>query len=304
MKVKETRTDLQLKALLTDGQRYLETINTEASLIILIFLGLKKQEEDKLKNELRQAELKKQAIETGSSMGVLAATSSRVSDTNSYKTPLSERDDDAEAMLEFRDNFQRFKQEQENEAKDRIMAAMLGDTERYREMVRKQNFEISEMAKNDLVDVHSQSLPAGVSVHSMASGDDDMPELEPIDGADEESQEEDGGDLMNRIGLVGDFNPDNIMNNQDIKSTGLMFQLYVRGLLEDEMMELVEVEHTRNSVFTGKASKQLHSLLLEPNSQVIPLWVQRSTTYLKLPTLYCKQRATSTPPSSVGAWRH
>ena len=47
-------------------------------------------------------------------------------------------------------------------------------------------------------------------------------------------------------------------------------------------------------MFTRKASKQLHSLLLEPNSQVIPLWVQRSTTYLKLPTLYCKQRATST----------
>ena len=40
------------------------------------------------------------------------------------------------------------------------------------------------------------------------------------------------------------------------------------------------VEHTRNSVFTRKASKQLHSLLLEPNDQVIPLWVQRSTTYL------------------------
>ena len=146
-------------------------------------------------------------------------------------------------MLEFRDNLQRFKQqlaERENEAKDRIMAARLGDTERCREMVRKQHIEISEMAKNDLADVHSQSLPAGVPVHSMASGDDDMPELEPIDGVDEESQEEDGGDLMNRIGLVGDFNPDNIMNNQDIKPTALMFQLYVRGLLEDEMMELVD----------------------------------------------------------------
>ena len=91
------------------------------------------------------------------------------------------------------------------------------------------------------MDVHSQSLPAGVPVHSMASdADDTMPDLIPIDGADEESQEDDGGDLMNKVGLVGDFNPDNLLDNQDIKSTGLMFQLFVRDLLSDEMMELAD----------------------------------------------------------------
>ena len=48
-------------------------------------------------------------------------------------------------------------------------------------------------ASSDLVDVHSQSLPAGVPVHSMASdGDDDeMPELEPIEGEEEEQMEDD-----------------------------------------------------------------------------------------------------------------
>ena len=36
------------------------------------FLGLKKQEEDKVKEDLRQAELRKTAMATGSSMGVLS----------------------------------------------------------------------------------------------------------------------------------------------------------------------------------------------------------------------------------------
>ena len=40
------------------------------------FLGLKKQEEDKVKNDLRQAQLIQTAISTGSSMGVLSARSS------------------------------------------------------------------------------------------------------------------------------------------------------------------------------------------------------------------------------------
>ena len=69
---------------------------------------------------------------------------------------------------------------------------------------------------------------------------DTMPDLEPIDGADEESQEEDGGNLMNKVGLVGDFNPDNVLDNQNIKSTGLMFQLFVRDVLSDEMIDLVD----------------------------------------------------------------
>ena len=97
-------------------------------------------------------------------------------------------------------------------------------------------------ASSDFADVHSQSLPASVPVHSMASdvASDTMPDLEPIDGADEESQEEDGGNLMNKVGLVGDFNPDNLLDNQNIKSTGLMFQLFVRDLLSDEMIDLVD----------------------------------------------------------------
>ena len=38
----------------------------------LDFLGLKKQEDDKVKNELRQTQLRQTAMATGSSMGVLS----------------------------------------------------------------------------------------------------------------------------------------------------------------------------------------------------------------------------------------
>ena len=183
------------------------------------FLGLKKQEENKVRNELRQAQLRKVGIEKGTSTGVLAIGSSGLNTSAEIEFADAV---DYDEMMNFQDRFRTFREE-------------------LRENVRRQNFEISEMAKNDLIDVHSRSLPAGNPVHSMASdADDTMPDLIPIDGADEESQEEDGGDLLNKVGLVGDFNPDNLLDNQDIKSTGLMFQFFVRDLLSDEMMELAD----------------------------------------------------------------
>ena len=219
------------------------------------FLGLKKQEEDKVRNELRQAELRKAGVEKGTSTGVLAVGSS------GFNTPLE---------IELMDG-----QELSSDEISRIQAEMEAHNQRMKEARER----VVSSASSDLMDVHSQSLPAGVPVHSMASdvASDTMPELEPIDGADEESQEEDGGDLMNRIGLVGDFNPDNLLNNQDIKSTGLMFQLFVRDLLSDEMMELTdrlpneqkkkqylvsiieglkETEEWQQSGFAGKTVKQ------------------------------------------------
>ena len=184
------------------------------------FLGLKKQEEDKVKNEMRQVQLRQRAMATGSSMGVLSATSS------GFNTPLA---------VELLDG-----QELSSDEITRIQAEMEAHNQRMQEARER----VVSSASSDLADVHSQSLPAGVPVHSMASdvASDTMPELEPLDGADEEpeEEEEDGGDLMNKVGLVGDFNPDNLLNNQDIKSTGLMFQLFVRGLLSDEMVELTD----------------------------------------------------------------
>ena len=184
------------------------------------FLGLKKQEEDKVRNELRQAQLRKVGVENGTSTGVLAVGSS------GFNTPFE---------VELLDG-----KELSVDEISRIQAEM----EAHNQRMKVARERVISSASSDLMDVHSQSLPAGVPVHSMASdvASDTMPELEPLDGEDEESQEEekDGGDLMNKVGLVGAFNPDNLLDNQDIKSTGLMFQLFVRGLLSDEMIELAD----------------------------------------------------------------
>ena len=220
------------------------------------FLGLKKQEEDKLKNELRQADLKKQANETGSSMGVLSVASRSVS-ASGYNTPLEDRLDDADDLI--------------SEEITRVQA----EIDAHNQKIQKARDIATSSASSDLADVLAQSLPVGVPVHSMASdeGSDKMPDLESV----ESEEEEDEGSLTDKIGLVGDFDPDNLINNQDIKSTGLLFQLYVRDLLEPEMMELTdklpneqkkkqylvsiieglkETEEWQKSGFAGKKVKQ------------------------------------------------
>ena len=256
MKVKETRTDPQLKTLLTDEQRIFRNNQFGSQFDNVDFLGLKKQEEDKLKNELRQADLKKKANETGSSMGVLSVASRSVS-ASGYNTPLEDRLDDADDLI--------------SEEITRVQA----EIDAHNQKIQKARDIATSSASSDLADVLAQSLPVGVPVHSMASdeGSDKMPDLESV----ESEEEEDEGSLTDKIGLVGDFDPDNLINNQDIKSTGLLFQLYVRDLLEPEMMELTdklpneqkkkqylvsiieglkETEEWQKSGFAGKKVKQ------------------------------------------------
>ena len=190
------------------------------------FLGLKKQEEDKVKNELRQTQLRQTAMATGSSMGVLSAT------TSGYNTPLE---------VELLDG---------QELSDDEVARIQAEMDAYTQRMQKARDRAVSSASSDLADVHAQSLPVGVPVHSMASdeGSDKMPDLESVSdgersspsGRSRDEEEEDEGSLTDKIGLVGDFDPDNLINNQDIKSTGLLFQLYVRDLLSPEIMELTD----------------------------------------------------------------
>ena len=183
------------------------------------FLGLKKQEEDKVRNEMRQAQLRQSAISTGSSMGVLSAKSS------GFNTPLE---------IELLDG-----EELSADEISRIQA----DLEDYNQRMQQARDRAISSVSSDLDDVHRQTLPVGVPVHSMATdASDEMPELEPIENEnqDDEEEDEDEGSLANKIGLVGDFDADNLLNNQDVKSTGLMFQLFVGDILSDEMIELTD----------------------------------------------------------------
>ena len=93
-----------------------------------------------------------------------------------FETPSEAEVSDPDEMGRLYANLEHFSQQQrerEQSAMDRINASILGDTERYRDRDRQQQFEISEMAKNDLADVHSQGLPAGVPIHSMATEEED-----------------------------------------------------------------------------------------------------------------------------------
>ena len=199
------------------------------------FLGLKKQEEDRAREHLRHA-----GINARESTGIMDVRNLRRA---GFVTPSEAELSDPEEMDRFYanlENFSRQQREREQNAMNIINASILGDTERYRESVRQQQFEMSEMAKNDLSDVHSQSLPAGVPVHSMdvpvTSNQGYPPPLPPPPPQEEEEEE----DIIDEFGVTGGFVPDRIMNSQDMKSTGLMFQLFARDLLTDEMIELTD----------------------------------------------------------------
>ena len=111
----------------------------------LDFLGLKKQEDDKVKNELRQTQLRQTAIATGSSMGILSyggLTPVGAYNADGFETPDS-------------DDY-RMTAEQIN----RIRAELEAGERRQREA---QQASSSSSARSDLSDATSQSLPAGCS---------------------------------------------------------------------------------------------------------------------------------------------
>ena len=119
------------------------------------FLGLKKQEEDKVKEELRQTQLRQTAMATGSSMGILSyggRTPLGAYNADGFETPDS-------------DDY-RMTAEQIN----RIRAELEAGERRQREAQQAS----SSSARSDLSDATSQSLPAGIPIHSMAT-DEDLP---------------------------------------------------------------------------------------------------------------------------------
>ena len=115
------------------------------------FLGLKKQEEDKVKEDIRQAELRKTAMATGSSMGVLRYDGRRpvgAYNADNYETPDS---DDYRMTL------------------DQI-GKIRAEMERSQEQQRQAHQASSSTARSELDEAHSQSLPAGVPIPSIATG--------------------------------------------------------------------------------------------------------------------------------------
>ena len=120
------------------------------------FLGLKKQEEDRAKEEVRQAQLRQAGIMAGTSSGTLTIR------TSGFSTPAEvyEAMDDDDDMT--------------SEETTRIRAEM----ERYLQRQREMQQETASSVSSDLDEANRQTLPVGVEFHRMnTGGTDDLPPL-------------------------------------------------------------------------------------------------------------------------------
>ena len=199
------------------------------------FLGLKKQEEDKVKEELRQTQLRQTAMATGSSMGILSYGG---------RTPVGAYNADG---FETPDSDYRMTAEQIN----RIRAELELGARRQQEAQQLS----SSSARSDLSDATSQSLPAGIPIHSMATDEEedeedarqslassrDMPPLEtPTEVAEEEDDDETQVPPQSRKHKETiDYN-ENIdrWKNKDVSANDILYQLHLRGIqLAEEQKE-------------------------------------------------------------------
>ena len=130
---------------------------------MLIFLGLKKQEEDRARENLRQAQLRNVGIDAGTSTGMMNLRAM------GFETPEVIEDD---FVYETMDG-----DELTVEEATKIRAEM----ERYIQRQREIQQETASSVSSDLDEVERQSLPVGVQFHRMdTGGTDDLPPLVDI----------------------------------------------------------------------------------------------------------------------------
>ena len=205
----------------------------------LDFLGLKKQEDDKVKNEMRQTQLRQTAMSTGSSMGILSyggLTPVGACNADGFETP----DSDDYRMTA--------------EQISRIRAELAAGERRQREAQQSS----SSSARSDLSVATSQSLPAGIPIHSMATDeeDEDLPPLETPTEVAEEEEEEEEDDALASSGRSRDDDETHMRpqyrkhketidynenidrwRQKDISVDDILFQLHLRGIKLTEEQE-------------------------------------------------------------------
>ena len=135
------------------------------------FLGLKKQEEDRAKENVRQAQLREAGITARASTGTLAMG------TGGFMTPLE--------VYEAMDN-------DGDEMTSEEMTRIRAERERYLQRQREAQQASATSARTDLDVAHRQSLPAGVNI----DGEDDMAPLLNIEEGEEEEDFDDDPELI------------------------------------------------------------------------------------------------------------
>ena len=124
------------------------------------FLGLKKQEEDRARENLRQAQLRQAGIDAGTSTGMMNLRAM------GFETPEVIEDD---FVYETMDG-----DELTVEEATKIRAEM----ERYIQRQQETQEETASSVASDLEEAHRQTLPIGVEFHRMdTGGTDDLPPL-------------------------------------------------------------------------------------------------------------------------------
>ena len=234
------------------------------------FLGLKKQEEDKVKNELRQTQLRQTAMATGSSMGILSYGG---------RTPLGDYNADDGFETPNSDDY-RMTAEQIN----RIRAELEAGGRRQREAQQAS----SSSARSDLSDATSQSLPAGVPIHSMATDEEEDEEMSPLETPTEVAEEEEEDEetevstKRRKHRETIDYNEDiSRWRLNDVSTNDILFQLHLRGIQlteeqEEEMSKLKTkgkgktptkkeylLDYVEKLIQTGKWADEVNDQLLQ-----------------------------------------
>ena len=192
---------------------------------------MRKQEEDKVKEELRQTQLRQTAMATGSSVGILSYGG---------RTPVGAYNADG---FETPDSDYRMTAEQIN----RIRAELELGARRQQEAQQAS----SSSARSDLSDATSQSLPAGIPIHSMVTDDEDSPrdELPPLETptevAEEEEEEDDDETQVppqsrKHKETIGYNENIDRWKNKDVSVDDILYQLHLRGrqLTEEQKEEM------------------------------------------------------------------
>ena len=218
------------------------------------FLGLKKQEEDRAKEEARRATLRHAGIMAGTS------TASQSVNSSDFSTPVENYDMNDEKDDEY---------ERANAEITRIRTVFEREIKRQEEAQQ----ALSSWVRGDLDEAHRQSIPAGVPVHSMDTDDeDDMPPLEtPTEVAEEEEEEDE----------EIDFNTD--INYWRTKSSEeLMKQIQLRGL------KLVRMDKNQSEQDKKKNLLGFIKILIENGE-----WVKKQPRPPPTETLVPSQQASS-----------
>ena len=199
--------------------------------IILIFWGLKKQEEDRARDNLRNAQIKKAGLDAGTSSGLVDLRA------QGFETPSEVYEADEDDIMLSED-----------------IARIRAEMERSLQRQQQARQATSSTARSDLDEAHRQQLPAGVDLSQPASfpsgqpPGSSQPATIPAQQLAESSEEE----LIPADDTTGSTRPfqkaiqywnndiDEIRQNQNVTYEDLMFQLHARGQVSEAIQQRVE----------------------------------------------------------------